>query len=248
MRFDIITLFPEMFDSLQVGMPSIALNKGIIQLKLWNPRDFSQNKHRNVDDRPYGGGPGMVMQYQPLRDCIQAAKAEAGSASKVVYLSPQGKTFDQPMAQAQANQQGPVILLCGRYEGIDERLIEHWVDEEWSIGDVVLSGGEIPAMLVVDAICRLLPGCLGHEQSALQDSFQNDLLDHPHYTRPESIDGHNVPNVLLSGDHAKIDAWRAEQSRIKTWQKRPDLIKRRTQIRVSEESLTGMQCRDGQEN
>lgn len=228
MNFAIISIFPDMFSSLEAGMPAIAKQKGLMQYRVWNPRDFSDSLHRNVDDRPYGGGPGMVMQYQPLRDTILAAKHALGDDTPVIYLSPQGQVFGQTLAQQQVEQHDKLILLCGRYEGIDERIIEHWVDAEWSVGDVVLSGGEIPAMLVIDAISRLLPGCLGHDESAKQDSFQNELLDHPHYTRPQSIDNYTVPEVLLSGDHAKISAWRAEQARIKTWQKRPDLIKRRS--------------------
>ncbi len=228
MHFDIISLFPEMFSSLNAGIPAIAQQKELMSYQVWNPRDYTNSKHGNVDDRPYGGGPGMVMQYQPLHATIQAIKTLRGADTPVIYLSPQGKAFDQALAQHSADHHASLILLCGRYEGVDERLIEHHVDEEWSVGDVVLSGGEIPAMLVIDAISRLLPGCLGHSDSALQDSFQNDLLDHPHYTRPETIDGHSVPDVLLSGDHAKISTWREQQARIKTWQKRPDLLKRRT--------------------
>ncbi len=225
-QFHIISLFPEMFDALNSSIPAIAQQKQLIRLQFWNPRDYTDNKHGNVDDRPYGGGPGMVMQYQPLRDCIKAAKQAAGDNSRVIYLSPQGQRFDQTLAQQQADSHQNLILLCGRYEGIDERIIEHWVDEEWSIGDFVVSGGELPAMLIIDAITRLLPNALGDAESAQQDSFQNSLLDHPHYTRPEEIDGHKVPDVLLSGDHSKIEAWRLKQAQTKTQHKRPDLLKK----------------------
>ncbi|MDF1796406.1 MAG: tRNA (guanosine(37)-N1)-methyltransferase TrmD [Coxiellaceae bacterium] len=247
MRFDIISLFPEMFDSLNSSIPAIAQQKQLISLHYWNPRDYTNSKHGNVDDRPYGGGPGMVMQYQPLRDCINAAKQVAGENSRVIYLSPQGKCFNQQLAQVTAQHKQNLILLCGRYEGIDERVIDSLVDEEWSIGDFVVSGGELPAMLVIDAVTRLLPDALGHADSAVQDSFQHGLLDHPHYTRPEIIDGLSVPNVLLKGDHAKIKAWRHDQAQRKTWQKRPDLVQSATQNLVSEQSLTGIHSRDGQE-
>jgi tRNA (guanine37-N1)-methyltransferase len=228
MRFDVITLFPEIFNALQSGITGRAIDQQIISIHCWNPRDYTHNVHNRVDDRPYGGGPGMVMQYQPLHDAIQAARADSPITPRVIYLSPQGKLISQPKIRewsSQAHQR--YILIAGRYEGIDERLLQKDIDEEWSIGDYVLSGGELPAMVMIDAITRLLPGALGDENSALQDSFENGLLDHPHYTRPETIDGMTIPTVLQSGDHAAIAAWRQKESIGKTWQKRPDLLKRR---------------------
>ena len=199
MRFDIITLFPEMFAGLNYSIPKRAQDKDLLEIKYWNPRDFSHNKHHNVDDRPYGGGPGMVMMAQPLMDAINAAKADAETPSKVIYLSPQGRPLKQEHLKAEVKTER-LILVCGRYEGIDERVIELAIDEEWSIGDYVLSGGEFAAMVVIDALTRLQPGALGHEDSAEQDSFSQGLLDHPHYTRPEVFQGLTVPKVLLSGD------------------------------------------------
>ncbi len=223
MEISVITLFPEMLHALRVGgVTARALEQGLLHLTAWNPRDFSHNKHRRVDDRPYGGGPGMLMQVQPLRDAIHAAKAQQAN-SRVIYLSPQGK----PLAQAGVEyllSQAPLILLCGRYEGIDERLLEREVDEEWSIGDYVLSGGELAAMVLIDAMARLVPGVLGHEESARQDSFYQGLLDCPHYTRPEVIDGQSVPEVLLQGHHQHIERWREQQALARTWQRRPDLL------------------------
>ena len=189
----------------------------------FNPRDFTHDRHRTVDDRPYGGGPGMLMMVKPLTDAIQAAKKVGGENSKVIYLSPQGKPLDQAGAQRLANIDR-TILICGRYEGIDERVIERHVDEEISIGDYVLSGGELPAMVLMDAVARLVPGVLGHKASAVEDSFTDGLLDCPHYTRPEILDGQKVPEVLLSGDHEKIRQWRLMQSLGRTLQRRPDLL------------------------
>ena len=189
----------------------------------FNPRDFTHDRHRTVDDRPYGGGPGMLMMVKPLTDAIQAAKKVGGENSKVIYLSPQGKPLDQAGAQRLANIDR-TILICGRYEGIDERVIERHVDEEISIGDYVLSGGELPAMVLMDAVARLVPGVLGHKASAVEDSFTDGLLDCPHYTRPEILDGQKVPEVLLSGDHEKIRQWRLMQSLGRTWHRRPDLL------------------------
>ena len=193
-------------------------------MQTWNPRDFTHDKHRTVDDRPYGGGPGMLMMVQPLRDAIMAAKAAAGGDAKVIYLSPQGRRLDQPGVEELSTSE-KLILICGRYEGIDERIIQSLVDEEWSIGDYVLSGGELPAMTLIDAVSRLVPGVLGKMASAEQDSFSEGLLDCPHYTRPECLDGESVPSVLLSGNHENIKRWRAEQSLIRTFIRRPDLIK-----------------------
>jgi tRNA (guanine37-N1)-methyltransferase len=223
MRFDVISLLPDLFQVLRgQGVTARAIERGIAELHLWNPRDYTRDVHRGVDDRPYGGGPGMVMMVEPLRAAIEAARA-AAPASRVAYLTPQGRTLDQAsMAEIAA---GPGwILVAGRYEGIDERLIERWIDEEWSIGDYVLSGGELPAMVVMDAVIRLLPGALGHSDSAQEDSYADGLLDCPHYTRPEEIDGMRVPEVLLSGDHGAIARWRLQQALGRTWLRRPDLL------------------------
>jgi tRNA (guanine37-N1)-methyltransferase len=222
MRFDVITLFPEMFDAIRSGITGRAIDKGLAELVLWNPRDYTEDVHQTVDDRPYGGGPGMVMKVEPLLAAIQAAKAQS-PASKVIYLSPQGQRFDQATAVA-ATQTSGIILIAGRYEGIDERVIHSFVDEEWSLGDFVLSGGELPAMVVIDSMIRLLPGALGHAESAEQDSFSDGLLDCPHYTRPENILDQDVPPVLLSGDHEKIRLWRLQQALGRTWLRRPDLL------------------------
>lgn len=235
MHFNIITLFPEMFKALDFGIVGRALRNKLIQINYWNPRDYSEDLHRRVDDRPYGGGPGMVMQYEPLHRAIQAAKDAGQNSAKVILLSPQGKFFNQSAAEI-FSRQSHLILVAGRYEGIDERLINDVIDEEWSIGDYVVSGGEIPAMTVVDAITRLLPGALGHENSAELDSFSKGLLDYPHYTRPETVGGKKVPKVLLSGDHRAIERYRLKQSLGKTWQKRPDLLKRLV-LTAEEQSL-----------
>ncbi|WP_373019430.1 tRNA (guanosine(37)-N1)-methyltransferase TrmD [Thiomicrorhabdus sp.] len=224
MRFDVITLFPEMFSALtESGVSRRALQSELYDLKTWNPRQFTTDKHKTVDDRPYGGGPGMVMMYQPLKDTISAIKAESAVKTHVVYLSPQGQPLTQEKV-AELVQFDQITLLCGRYEGIDERLLVSEVDEEISIGDFVVSGGELPAMMLMDAIIRLIPGALGHNQSAEQDSFSDGLLDCPHYTRPEVVDGMAVPSVLLEGNHAKIDAWRQEQKLDRTQKRRPDLL------------------------
>jgi tRNA (guanine37-N1)-methyltransferase len=226
MRFDVITLFPDLFRILlDQGVTGRAMTRGIARLHLWNPRDFTRDVHRTVDDRPYGGGPGMVMKVEPLRDAIVAARLQA-PASRVAYLSPQGRVLDQAAMGELARASG-WILVAGRYEGIDERLIQGHVDEEWSIGDYVLSGGELAAMVVMDAVIRLLPGALGHAQSAEQDSHSDGLLDHPHYTRPETVDGKAVPAVLIGGDHARIARWRRRQSLGRTWLRRPDLLQQR---------------------
>ena len=227
MRFDIITLFPALFDALKDSIIGRAIDQQKIMLQLWNPRDFTNDPHKRVDDRPYGGGPGMGMQNQPLRDAILAAKKASPESARVIYVSPQGKLFTQAQCKTVAKQHQRLIFICGRYEGIDERIIRQYVDEEWSIGNYVLSGGELPTMVIIDAITRLLPGVLGDPDSAIQDSFENDLLDCPHYTRPETIDGISVPTVLQSGDHQAIATWRLKQSLGNTWQKRPDLLKRR---------------------
>ena len=222
MKFDIITLFPEMFSPIKdEGVISRALKNSIISIREWQLREFSTNKYKNVDDKLYGGGAGMVMQVKPIRDCLSKIK-EQQPDTKVVYLSPQGEPLNQKLVEKLAAFES-LTLLCGRYEGVDERIIENDIDYEVSIGDYVISGGELAAMVVIDAISRRLPGVLGNEVS-LKDSFTDNVLDYPHYTRPEVIDGQNVPEVLLSGNQAKIDAWRLEQSIKKTKQKRPDLL------------------------
>lgn len=223
MRAGIVTLFPEMFSAISdFGVTSRALRDGLVEFNFWNPRDFTEDKHRTVDDRPYGGGPGMLMKTGPLEGAIGAAKAALPGA-RVIYLTPQGKPLDQSIINRLAKQD-PVILLCGRYEGIDERVIDTQVDEELSLGDFVLSGGELAAMACLDAMIRLQPGALGHEDSAEEDSFMNGLLDCPHYTRPEDHAGQRVPPVLLSGDHEAIRKWRLKQSLGRTWLRRTDLL------------------------
>ena len=222
MKFDIITLFPEMFSAIkEEGVIARAMKKSLISINTWQLRDFSSNNYRNVDEKPYGGGAGMVIQVKPIRDCISKIK-QSSPNTKVIYLSPQGKKLDQNLVEELATFES-ITMLCGRYEGIDERVIENDIDFEISIGDYVISGGELAAMVVIDAISRRLPGVLGNEVS-LKDSFTDNLLDYPHYTRPEVIDNQAVPEVLLSGNQAKIDAWRLEQSIKKTKQKRPDLL------------------------
>ena len=222
MKFDIITLFPEMFSAIKAeGVIARAMKKSLISINTWQLRDFSSNKYKNVDEKPYGGGAGMVIQVKPIRDCISKIK-QSSPNTKVIYLSPQGKKLDQSLVEELATFES-ITMLCGRYEGIDERVIENDIDFEISIGDYVISGGELAAMIVIDAISRRLSGVLGNEVS-LKDSFTDSLLDFPHYTRPEVIDGQAVPKVLVSGDQAKIDAWCLEQSIKKTKQKRPDLL------------------------
>ena len=223
MWFGVITLFPDMLAMLQCGIPGRAIEKKLLTVQCWNPRDFTHTKHRHVDDRPYGGGPGMVMMAQPLSDAIQAAKKAAPEQPKVIYLSPQGKHFTQRAAEDFITKKN-LILIAGRYEGIDERLLATQVDEEWSIGDYVLSGGELAAMVMIDVITRLLPGALGHEDSAPEDSLSCGLLKYPHYTRPENWQGEQIPNVLISGNHADIMRWRLKESLGRTWLKRPDLL------------------------
>lgn len=231
MRIDVVTLFPDMIRACSdCGIQGRAIARGLLELATWNPRDFAGDRHHTVDDRPYGGGPGMVMQVQPLRDAIRAARA-AGPAAPVICLSPAGARLDQQRVRELAGRER-LILVAGRYEGIDERLIELEVDAELSVGDYVLSGGELPALLVMDAVTRLLPGALGAADSAQQDSFMDGLLDYPHYTRPELVDGREVPAVLLSGDHAAIRRWRHRQALGRTWLRRRDLL---AQLRLSDE-------------
>jgi tRNA (guanine37-N1)-methyltransferase len=226
MQLQVISLFPEMIKTVaEFGVVGRAAERGLLSVTCVNPRDFTTDAHRTVDDRPYGGGPGMVMKFAPLAEAIDAAKSSLPDNCPVVCLSPQGKVFDQAAAKRMAALPG-LVLLAGRYEGIDERLVEACVDEELSLGDFVLSGGEIAAMAVVDAVARMLPGVLGDEESAKQDSFMNGLLDCPHYTRPEKIDGRSVPEDLLSGDHARIARWRQKEALGRTQLRRPELIEK----------------------
>ena len=233
MIFDVITLFPQMFDALtQYGITRRAAEQGSYELKTWNPRDFTTDNYRTIDDRPYGGGPGMVMLAEPLEAAIKAAKqrqsASGATKSRVIYLSPQGRLLNHMLvSELVSHHDEGLILLAGRYEGIDERLIRQFVDVQISIGDYVLSGGELPAMVLMDCLVRQLPGVLGDEASAEQDSFVNGLLDCPHYTRPEVFNDEAVPPVLLSGNHADIANWRLQQSLGRTWLRRPDLFAKR---------------------
>jgi len=225
MNIYLITLFPELIQqAMEFGVLGRAIKQQQLKLQCFNPRDYTEDKHRTVDDRPYGGGPGMLMKVEPLYKAIIAAKAAAEDGVKVIYLSPQGQTLNQALLVNTATSGKDLVLIAGRYEGIDERIIESLVDEEWSIGDYVLSGGEFAAMVIVDGITRLLPGVLGDDESALQDSFMQGLLDYPHYTRPEQVNGQTVPDVLLSGNHKAIQRWRLKQALGRTWLKRPDLL------------------------
>lgn len=230
MKIAVVTLFPEMFAALtEYGISSRAIKSRLLELKCINPRVFTSDRHQTVDDRPYGGGPGMVMRIEPLRAAIHAARAWIGGTCRVVYLSPQGRVLTHSGVaelSADAAQGIDLVLLCGRYEGVDERLIELEVDEEWSIGDYVLSGGELPAMVLIDSLIRHLPGALGHDESAEQDSFVEGLLDCPHYTRPEVYEGRAVPPVLMSGNHEHIRRWRLKQALGRTAVRRPELIDR----------------------
>ena len=258
MRFELITLFPEMFvPTLDLGVIGRAIKNGLISVNFWNPRDFTHDRHRTVDDRPYGGGPGMLMKVQPLQDAILAAKKQCFIDSNIeqaresytdssdkttqslmtrtIYLSPQGNKLDHEKV-LELSQYDVLILVSGRYEGVDERLINTEIDEEISIGDYVLSGGELASMVLLDAVSRLVPGVLGHKDSAVEDSFVNDLLDHPHYTRPEIFQGQLVPDVLLSGDHERIRQWRLKQSLGRTWLRRPELLKN-VELNLEQQSL-----------
>ena len=231
-RFDVVTLFPPMFDAVaQQGITGRALEKDLFALQMWNPRDFTTDNYRTVDDRPYGGGPGMVMLVEPLEQALEAAKAAQQAAGierpKVIYLSPQGRLLTHQVVMELAAEAG-LIFLAGRYEGVDERLVQRQVDEELSIGDYVLSGGELAVMVVIDAMVRQLPGALGDANSAVEESFVNGLLDYPHYTRPEVYAGMPVPPVLLSGHHEEIRKWRLKQALVRTWARRPELLESRT--------------------
>lgn len=236
MRFDVITIFPDMvIAAAGYGVTGRAIERGIVSLSVWNPRDYTHDKHRTVDDRPYGGGPGMVMKYQPLHDAVIDAKQACSGSAKVIYLSPQGKLLTQAIL-AEACREAQLILVAGRYEGVDERFVELDCDDEWSIGDYVISGGELAALIVIDAVTRLLPGVLGDGFSASQDSHVDGLLDFPHYTRPEQLAGHSVPEVLIGGNHAEIDRWRTRQALGRTWQRRPDLLKKKN-LNAEQEAL-----------
>lgn len=225
MKIEVITLFPELVEGVtRHGMPRVAVEQGALALSCRNPRDFAQNKWRKVDERPFGGGPGMVMQAEPLAQAIEAAKADIGSGARVMMMSPQGERMNQRWFE-RLSKESDLIVVCGRYEGIDERLVTSAVDVELSLGDFVLSGGELAAMVLIDGIARLLPGVLGHAESAGQDSFSaNGLLDHPHYSRPEVWREQAVPEILMSGDHAKLARWRLKQALGRTWLRRPDLL------------------------
>ncbi len=224
MKIGVVSLFPELIGQVaRFGVVGRAADTGLLDVICENPRDYADDAHRTVDDRPYGGGPGMVMRFEPLAAAIRAVRAKLPAAVPVFALSPQGQRFDQAVAERLAASEG-FVLVAGRYEGIDERLLEAEVDEELSVGDYVVSGGELPAMLVIDAVARLVPGVLGDAESAAQDSFVDGLLDHPHYTRPETVEGRDVPAVLLSGDHARIARWRHQQALGRTSERRPDLL------------------------
>lgn len=236
MRISIISLFPEMFEAIKFGITGRAIQQGHIELNFYNPRDFTHDKHKTVDDSPYGGGPGMVMRVQPLQDAITAAKQATCLPTKTIYLSPQGQPLKQS-ALPQFLDVSHLILIAGRYEGIDERLLSLEVDEEWSIGDYVLTGGELPAMVLIDALTRLLPDTLGDPESAQQDSFSNGLLDFPHYTRPKEVAGLAVPEVLLRGNHAAIQQWRLQQALGRTWLRRPEILRDRQLDPVQQQLL-----------
>lgn len=223
-HFGVISVLPEILTGLNYGITGRAIEQGLVKLDCWNPRDWAKGPYRQIDDKPYGGGPGMVMMYEPIHATIQFARSQMPKHCKTIYLSPQGKMVKQQELNTIVATTQSLLFLAGRYEGIDERIIDHDIDEEWSLGDFVLSGGELAAMVYIDAITRLLPGSLGHEESAQQDSFMDGLLDCPHYTRPAVIGEMNVPPVLLSGNHRDITRWRRKQSLGKSWLKRPDLL------------------------
>lgn len=243
MRVGIVSLFPEMFQAISgYGITRRAIESGILELKFWNPRDFATDKHRTVDDKPYGGGAGMLMKVAPLREAINAARTQYGEDCKVVCLSPQGEKLDQEKIQALSARE-ELILVAGRYEGIDERILAREVDEEYSIGDYVVTGGELPAMVMIDAMTRLLPGAVGDAESVERESFVSGLLDYPQYTRPEEIDDELVPEVLLSGNHAEIDRWRLKQALGRTFERRPDLIAK-LDLTEEQEILLDEYCRE----
>jgi len=245
MRIAVVTLFPLMIrDALAHGVVGRALDRGVAQVDCFDPRDYTTDAHRTVDDRPYGGGPGMVLKVEPLRDALRAAQAALPVGSRRVYLGADGSKFEQGRARAARDWPG-LILVAGRYEGVDERFIESEIDEQWSIGDYVLTGGELPALVVIDAIVRLLPGTLGSAESAVQDSYSDGLMDWPHYTRPASLEGHAVPEVLASGDHEAIRRWRLQQALGRTWLRRPELLERRGMNSEERALLEEFKCARG---
>ena len=232
MNFNVITIFPEFIDGFrETGFIKRAIGKNIISINVINLRNFSSDKHKRVDDRPYGGGPGMVLQYEPIKKALLSLNPNFKNDNKVIYLSPQGKTLNQKKLNLLSSLKN-ITLLCGRYEGVDQRVLDDFVDEEISLGDYVISGGEIPSMVIMEGVCRLIPGTIDDEESVKQESFQNNLLDHPHFTRPEIIDDKKVPEVLLKGNHLEINQWRRKQALGMTWKKRPELLK---QVKLSKE-------------
>ena len=247
MRLDVVTIFPGMFDAVRHwGMTRRAIESGQLELELWDPRKFVADAYRRVDDRPYGGGPGMVMMIEPLRQAVEKARSMGGG--RVLYLSPQGSRLDQAQVKA-LSLESSLVLLAGRYEGVDERLIESVVDEEISIGDYVVAGGELPAMVLIEALVRYLPGVLGNEDSVEADSFSDGLLDWPHYTRPETHETRTVPEALLSGNHEKIRRWRLKQALGRTWMRRPDLLESKVLSKEEQQLLESFKRgREEQEN
>lgn len=245
LRLGLISLIPEILTGLQYGITGRAIEQKLVQVDHWNPREWSLRPYRQVDDKPYGGGPGMVMMYEPLKAAINHARSQMPEHCKTIYLSPQGKVIKQNDLNQVVKEKQSLLFIAGRYEGIDERIIAHHVDEEWSLGDFVLSGGELAAMVFFDALIRLIPGSLGHLHSAEQDSFMNGLLDCPHYTRPAEIDGMKVPDVLLGGNHKDIERWRKKQALGKTWLKRPDLLDTIQLSETDKQLLAEFKCEQG---
>lgn len=251
LRLGVVSVMPDMFEALNHGITGRALTDKRVEISYWNPRDFAKGARRHVDDKAYGGGPGMVMLYEPLHAAITKGKCALGNTCKTVYLSPQGKPVQQADLKQLADKEQPILFVAGRYEGIDERILINDIDEEWSLGDFVLSGGEFAAMVFIDALARLLPGSLGHPNSAEEDSFTNGLLDHPHYTRPPEVDGLAVPEVLLQGNHSAIERWRRKQALGQTWLKRPDLLELASltptdkQLLIDFKHEYGLACKSG---
>lgn len=246
LHLGVVSIMPEMFNALDFGVTGRAIEDGLVQVNTWNPRDYAKPPHFQVDDKPYGGGPGMVMLYEPLHQAISAGKHALGKACKTVYLSPQGRQVKQEHLCALVENKTPLLFVAGRYEGIDERVLKHDIDEEWSLGDFVLSGGELAAMVYMDALVRLVPGGLGHPDSKEQDSFMQGLLDHPHYTRPPVVEGLEVPEVLMQGHHNNIEQWRRKQALGQTWLKRPDLLSACTLTDEDKQLLTEFKQEHGQ--